>query len=230
MIENDDETQTREDICANILEISYMIPTPKNGQPRNLSLTPISIMVVDTIGTITSQKLLKVLFDPGSTKTMISRKALPRGALPLKLSNTQKVSTLAGTMNTNEMVKLRNLKLPEFDKNRRIDEQKALVFDQKCRYDIILGADFLTKTGIDILYSTGTMEWFANVLPMREVHKINNAKSLAMADAYIMQTEEEDFGEDWLDSYATTEILDIKYDEADLEEVVKNQKHVNHNQ
>ena len=95
-----------------------MIPTPKNGQPRDLSLTPISIMVVDTIGTITSHKLLKVLFDPGSTKTMISRKALPKGALHLKLGNTQKVSTLAGTMKTNEMVKLRNLKLPEFDKNR----------------------------------------------------------------------------------------------------------------
>ena len=48
------------------------------------------------------------------------------------------------------MVKLRNLKLPEFDKNCQVDEQKALVFDQKCRYDILLGAYFLTKTGIDV--------------------------------------------------------------------------------
>ena len=47
---------------------------------------------------------------------------------------------------------------------------------------------------------------------MREAHKLNNAKYLAMADAYIMQTEEEDFREDWLDRYATTEILDAKYD------------------
>ena len=86
------------------------------------------------------------------------------------------------------MVKLRNLNLPEFDKNRRIDEQKALVFDQKCRYDIILGADFLTKSGIDIVYSTGTIECFENVLPMREAHKTNNAEYLAMADAYMMQT------------------------------------------
>ena len=81
------------------------------------------------------------------------------------------------------MVHLRNLKLPEFDKNRRIDEQKALVFDQKCRYDIILGSDFLTKLGIDILYSTVTMEWFETVLPMREPHKVNNTEYLAMADA-----------------------------------------------
>ena len=74
------------------------------------------------------------------------------------------------------------------------------------------------------------MEWFENILPTREAHKLNDAEYLAMADAYIIQTEEEDFGEDWLDSYATTEILDVQYDKADLEEVVKNQKHLNHDQ
>ena len=70
------------------------------------------------------------------------------------------------------MVKLRNLKSPEFDKNRWIDEQKKLIFNQKCWYDIILGADFLTKSGIDILYSTGTMDWFENILPMSKAHKL----------------------------------------------------------
>ena len=131
VVENNDDTQTREDMYAEILEISCMIPMPKNEQPRDLSLVPISIMVIDTIGTITSQKLLKVLFDPDSTKTMISRKASPKGVLPLKMGNTQKVSTTSGIMETNEMVKLRDLKLPEFDKNRRINKQKALIFDKK---------------------------------------------------------------------------------------------------
>ncbi len=41
-------------------------------------------------------------------------------------------------------------------------EQNALIFDGKGRYDIILGANFLTKSGIDINYSTGTMYWFEN--------------------------------------------------------------------
>ena len=84
-------------------------------------------MVIDTVGTITCRKSLKILFNPGSTKTMIIRKALPKGALPLKLGNTQKVSTLTGTMKTNEMVKSRNLKLPEFYKNCCIYKQKALL-------------------------------------------------------------------------------------------------------
>jgi hypothetical protein len=40
-----------------------------------------------------------------------------------------------------------------------LDQQKALVFDaDSCRYDVILGADFLSKTGIDVKYSTGTIE------------------------------------------------------------------------
>ena len=68
-----------------------------------------------------------------------------------------------------------------------------LIFDQKHQYDIILGSDFLTKSGINIIYSTSTMEWFDNVLPMREAHKIDNTKYLAMAD--VLQTEKEELGE-----------------------------------
>ena len=59
------------------------------------------------------------------------------------------------------MVVLCNLRLPELDKNRNVDQQKALIFDaDSCRYDVILGADFHSKTGFDVTYSTGTIEWF----------------------------------------------------------------------
>ena len=91
-------------------------------------------------------------------------------------------------------------------------QKKALVFNHnKFQYDIILENDFLTKSGITILYSIGTTEWFENVLPIREPHKANNSEYLAMADAYIIQIEEK-LGEDWLDSCATTEILDARYE------------------
>ena len=74
--------------------------------------------------------------------------------------------------------------------------QKALIFDGKCRYDIILGADFLTKTGIDIKYSTGTMHWFENVQPMREPWKLNNKEHHALACTFDIQSEDELIGED----------------------------------
>ena len=59
------------------------------------------------------------------------------------------VTTLPGSYNASEMVVM------QLDKNHNVDQQKALVFESKtCKYDVILGADFLTKTGIDVKYYT----------------------------------------------------------------------------
>ena len=71
------------------------------------------------------------------------------------------METLADSYTSSEMVVLCNLRLPELDKNRNVDQQKALIFDaDSCRYDVILGTDFLSKTGIDVKYSTETIKWF----------------------------------------------------------------------
>ncbi len=78
------------------------------------------------------------------------------------------------------MVVLRNLRLPELDKNRNVDQQKALIFDaDTCRYDVLLGADFLSKTGMDVKYSTGTTEWFDNELPLCDTRYLQNKEFLA---------------------------------------------------
>ncbi len=131
----------------------------KKFVPTNL--THVTIMVVDTISAVRSRKLLKVLLDSGSTTTLINKKCLPKNFKPCPISSSRKVNTLTGTYTSTEVVTMHNLRLPEFDKNRNVDLQKALVFQSEtCKYDVILGADFLTKTGIDVKYSTGTMEWF----------------------------------------------------------------------
>ena len=76
-------------------------------------------------------------------------------------------------MSATEMVTMRDFRLPEFDKNRRIEEQKALVFDNTCRYGIILGTDLLSKSGIKINYETGFMGWFESLLPLRDPSGLN---------------------------------------------------------
>jgi hypothetical protein len=77
------------------------------------------------------------------------------------------VNTLAGSYQSSAMVVMRNLRLPKLDNNRNIDQQKALIFESEtCKYDVILGADFLTKTEIDVKYSMGTIQWFENELPL----------------------------------------------------------------
>jgi len=62
-----------------------------------------------------------------------------RGTTLEKLSTSTILNMLAGNVAAAEGVAHRDIRLPEFDKNRRKDEQKALVFDNSCRFDIIFG-------------------------------------------------------------------------------------------
>jgi hypothetical protein len=63
-----------------------------------------------------------------------------------------------------------------------VDQQKALIFDADfCRYDVILSADFLSKAEIDVKYSTGTIEWFDNELPLHDLRYLQSKDFLAMA-------------------------------------------------
>jgi hypothetical protein len=53
------------------------------------------------------------------------------------------VNTLTGSYQLSATVVMRNLRLTELDKNRNVEEQKALIFESDtCKYDVILGADF----------------------------------------------------------------------------------------
>jgi hypothetical protein len=64
------------------------------------------------------------------------------------------VNTLAGSYQLSAMVVMRNSRLPELDNNRNVEQQKALIFESNaCKYDVILGADFLTEAGTEVKYS-----------------------------------------------------------------------------
>ena len=166
--------------------------------PQSRNLTPVTIMEADTIGAVKSRRLLKVLLDSGSTTTLINKRCLPRKCLPCKTSQSRMVNTLAGNYQSSAMVIMCNLRLPELDKNRNIEQHRALIFEsENCKYDVILGADFLTKTGIDVKYSTNTIEWFENKLPLRDPHLLKDEDFASMATIIEIQQEVEFFGMDW---------------------------------
>jgi hypothetical protein len=71
------------------IDINYNKKIPKQ-------LTPVTIMVVDTISSVKSRILLKVLLDSVSTATIINRKCLPRNCQTCKISNSREIGTLAG--------------------------------------------------------------------------------------------------------------------------------------
>ena len=99
---------------------------------------------------------------------MIKRSALPKGVITKLLGDTLLLRTLTSCLKTQEVVTMQDIRLPEFDKNRRINQQKVLVFDNdNVKYNIILGTNFLSKTGIKLNYSKGNMEWFDCSIPLR---------------------------------------------------------------
>ena len=116
---------------------------------------------------------------------MIKRSVLPPKVVTKAISKTKNISTLAGKLQAQEVVTLRDLRLPEFDKNRRISQKKALVFDNNhVRYDIIVGTNFLSKTGIKLNYSEGKMEWFDCSLPLRSPGGHDSKDFDAMEDMF----------------------------------------------
>ena len=107
--------------------------------------------MTDTMGLMRSRKLLRVLLDSGSSKTLVKRTALPTGVHPKELTAAKAFNTLAGKLLTQSVITMRDVQLPKFDKNRRVSQQKALIFDNdNCKNDIIFGTDFLSKTGIKL--------------------------------------------------------------------------------
>ncbi len=93
---------------------------------------------------------------------------------------------------------------------------------------MILGADVLSKTGIDIKYSTGTIKWFDNDLPLCDTRYLQSKDFLAMAETVDIQLEDEFVGIDWYDPTCNaSEILDAKYEKVLVDDVIDQLDHLN---
>ncbi len=97
----------------------------KKVVPQNL--TPVTIMVINTISSVRSRTLLKVLLDSGSTTTLIYKRCLPQNCKPHEITSSRKVNTLARTDTSTEIVIMRNIRLLEFNKNRNVDQQSTCI-------------------------------------------------------------------------------------------------------
>jgi hypothetical protein len=79
------------------------LPIPKITTKVDKSrYTPVTILMWDTIATLQSRKMLKVLFDSGSTRTLINRDCLPANAQAKALEESKTFKTLAGELKTTE--------------------------------------------------------------------------------------------------------------------------------
>ena len=132
-----------------------MISQAPSQLPREPPV-PMSFLVPESMESIPSKKPYTVLFDSGSTSTWITRCCLPpdftpRDAPPIT------GTTLAGPFTSNAIVHLFGVGLPEFRCNVSLTELKAHVFDNDCRYDIIMGRDALQVFRIQLDFEKNTI-------------------------------------------------------------------------
>ena len=249
MIQVFDQTRNSEQWTENELqEVSYIYDwnlecqTQDESQPTETHLeasAPDIIMTIDHQGRCTPMasgvmvvkdvqgracsRLLRVLYDSGGSKSMCHRRILPKGARITQDSERTMMNTLAGAYSPLGSVDIRGMRLPAFDKNRIIDQHEFLVFDAQCKYDIILGGDFLKKIGMNLKYDNLEVEWLGNTIPMQTMDNSNMVA--AHVETYLSQMEVDELGFD-LDSYLTAPIMDAKYEKLNIDKVVK--EHCSH--
>ena len=107
-----------------------------------------------------------VLFDSGTTNTMVNDQCLPFGTVP-DIGASRSTKTVNGTFNTSRTVSIKGIQFPEFA-NRKIPDFKADVFHSpNCRYDMIIGRSELSTMGINFDFQTHTITWLKKYITMK---------------------------------------------------------------
>eukprot|EP00970_Alexandrium_tamarense_P003934 scaffold665_cov127-Alexandrium_tamarense.AAC.1 len=202
------------------------IPIPKiSTTVYQNRYTPVTILMCDTIATLQPRKMFKVLVDSGTMRTLIKRDCLPANAKARTLEEIKTFKTLSSELKTTEVVTMQDIKLPEFSRNRTVDSHNALVFNSPCRYDVILGADFLTKTGINLNYANSELQWNGMNIPVKDPLSLTDEDYQAMIDVHL--TEEDDkVHNDWFEVYVVAPIKVAKYEAVDDKDVVEQLTHL----
>ena len=108
----------------------------------------------------------KTIVDSGSQANWMKRGALPSGVNG-KVVKQRQGSTVAGSFTSSVEIDFQGIRLPEFYRNRTIDGFKAMVFNADCRYDVILGRDFLSVVGLQLDWKDHVMTWDEVTVPMK---------------------------------------------------------------
>ena len=188
---------------------------PKETRPskrqKTTDLRPVTFVRLNVRRGKPKLVTLRALLDSGGSGTLISE----RFAKKLKRVKIEpsEWSTPAGTLTTNTMVKAKFL-MPEFHDNRLL-EWKIHVTPNMGAYDMIIGRDILEDLGIDVRFSTQSMEWDGVEIPFKDFE----SKELQM-----FHIQDSAAVEDSVDRVKG--ILDNDYHKATLEEVARMQSHL----
>ena len=160
------------------------------------------------------KEALRVLCDTGCSRTIIRSSFVQN--FKMKSGDTIEWSTKTGTFNTNKQCEI-TFSMPQFHKDRDItwtvcvDENE----EEHPRYDMILGRDLMHELGMIFDFKEGRMTW--------DNSWINMQNPSLFDEGTIAQFEEELFlmhDPDTTDAERIQEIVDAKYNTANLQDEV----------
>ena len=185
-----------------------------------IDLVPFTVAVVGRIQEQIFDRPLLCLADTGADSTWINSEVLPKGANGTTVSRLTG-KTMAGTFTSTQAVRLREIALPEFHRNRVIDRINARVFHADCRYDIILGRDVLRMLKLNVDFGDNIMTWDGATVSMKPKPQKQSLKqhSIHQDDLEDLElTEEEelllDLLEDELDDCSCDEGFAVTAEDA----------------
>jgi len=218
----------------------------EDQQPAPSSVINISICNKKT----QHNELFRVLLDSGTLGCLATAEAVKRAGIKQQTATKPKsFRTAAGRFHTTHYAQVRQHRILELNSKRKLQRLKVNVAPGPLGlYDFILGRRYMTRYGIDLLFSQQKIEWDGMQMPMRRPEEILSKepttyeKKLAVRENMLedddltaatdLDTTDDEFEDDYGDSeladaseeHFAQHIADAQYAKADLESIAKSQK------
>ena len=196
-------------------ENNYLTTQSLSERPKKRSKTeedrPIAYVRFNTRRGKPQPVTIKALLDSGASSTLISHEYAKKLKLRQKTSKAQ-WTTPAGTFKTTGSARGQFI-LPELHDNRMI-EWDMHVAPSLGTYDMIIGRDVLEDLGIDIRFSSKTIEWDGADMPFKSID-VGIREAYHIPDPDGVQEDSDH-----------RRVLDNDYERADLDQVAEMQTHL----
>jgi hypothetical protein len=181
----------------------------------NLTVLKFELTVVIKSSSFDDKTLKNVLLDTGRTKNLIKVNCLPAKYFEMHQKPIKILWTInSGNFVTNYDIPL-TFSLIDFAHSREIEWVVAVdETDSQSCFDMIIGRDLQQAMGMDILFSSQRLRWDGIEVPMQT----KNSNSI---DLDKMNSTNKNTRDVFAIALSTIEILDAKYEKANLEAYFK---------
>jgi transposase InsO family protein len=252
IIEHEEETCISEGedcfVVTRIKEHELQEPLLYDGVPNRAKISvhrqntqdkaPQTLAKVEMVGDVKSTNnmpyLLRALFDSGCKSCLANLSNLPKDIQVFTRSKKTVMSTAAGTFESLGYIKLTNMTFPEMSPTRKFTTIVCQLFDEPtCPYGLILGRDFLRTNDFSLDFSNDVIKWGDDCsIPFHEPGYLFKADTVRKILEPPSSARFRDAEREYEDAYNTAiqDYKDANYFQANLEDIVREQHHLDKQQ